>query len=52
MLQALQKRLKMTDKQRPMVSRLIRDAVVKGVIKTKNSENKSSKFAEYVPYWG
>ena len=34
-----------------MNSRLIRDSVEQGVIKTKNIENKSSKFAQYVPYW-
>ncbi len=48
---SLRKRLKMNEKQRPMVSRIIKDAVKNGYIKARNIENKSSKFAEYIPYW-
>jgi len=48
----LRERFKMHEKQRSMVSRLITDAVKSGLIKAKDPNNISSKFAEYIPYWG
>lgn len=48
---SLRERLKMSERQRPQVSKLIKDAVDEGLIKNKDPENKSTKFAEYVPYW-
>lgn len=48
---SLRERLKMPEKQRSMVSVLIQDAIDKGLVKPADPENKSRKFAEYVPAW-
>ncbi len=48
---SLRERLKMPEKQRSMVSVLIQEAVDKRLIKPANPDNKSRKFAEYIPYW-
>ncbi len=47
----LRERLKMPEKQRSMVSVLIQEAVDKHLIKPADPDNKSKKFAEYVPFW-
>jgi ATP-dependent DNA helicase RecG len=47
----LRERLKMPEKQRSMVSALIQEAVDQKLIKPADPENKSRKFAEYVPFW-
>lgn len=49
----LRERLKMSDRGRTMVSKVIREAIELGKIKSKdNNENKTvKKFAEYVPFW-
>lgn len=47
----LRERLKMPEKQRSMVSVLIQDAIDRGLVKPADPENKSKKFAEYVPFW-
>ncbi|MEI7681096.1 MAG: ATP-binding protein [Betaproteobacteria bacterium] len=49
---SLRERLKIAEKQRAQVSRLIRDALDSGRIKLKDPHSKSSKFTEYLPYWG
>ncbi|UFS62631.1 putative DNA binding domain-containing protein [Sulfurimonas sp. HSL-3221] len=49
---SLRERFKMHEKQRSMVSRLIKEGVEKKLIKPKNPESESSKFAEYIPFWG
>ncbi len=49
---SLRERLKIAEKQRAQVSRLIRDALNGGRIKLKDPHSKSSKFTEYLPYWG
>ena len=48
---SLRERLKMPDRQRPMVSVLIQEAVDQRRIKRADPENKSRKYAEYVPFW-
>ena len=48
---SLRERLKMPEKQRSMVSVLIQEALDKKLIKAADPENKSKKFAEYVPFW-
>ena len=48
---SLRERLKMSEKQRSMVSTLIQEAVDQKLIKSADPENKSRKFAEYVPFW-
>jgi predicted HTH transcriptional regulator len=47
----LRERLKMPEKQRSMVSVLIQDAIDLRLVKPADPENKSKKFAEYVPFW-
>ncbi len=48
---SLRERLKMSERQRPQVSKLIREAIERGIIKDKNPESTSTKFAEYIPIW-
>ena len=48
---SLRERLKMHEKQRTQVSKLISEAVESGRIKRKDPESNSSKFVEYIPYW-
>ena len=48
---SLRERPKMPRKQRSMVSALIQEAVDKGLVRSADPENKSKKFAEYVPFW-
>lgn len=47
----LRDRLKMPEKKRPMVSKLIREAVQAGKIKLHDPANTARKFAEYAPWW-
>jgi ATP-dependent DNA helicase RecG len=49
---SLRERFRMNEKQRPQVSIVIKEALRLGKIKPKNTENESTKFAEYIPYWG
>ena len=49
--QSLRERLKMSEKQRSMVSVLIQEAIDKQLVKSADPDNKSRKFAEYVPHW-
>ena len=48
---SLRERLTMSEKQRSMVSVLIQEAIDKRLIKAADPNNKSRKFAEYVPFW-
>jgi predicted HTH transcriptional regulator len=48
---SLRERLKMPEKQRSMVSVLILEAIDKKLVKPADPENKSKKFAEYIPFW-
>jgi ATP-dependent DNA helicase RecG len=48
---SLRARLKMSERQRSMVSVLIQEAIDQKLIKPADPENKSKKFAEYVPIW-
>ncbi|HEY0309093.1 MAG TPA: ATP-binding protein [Acidobacteriaceae bacterium] len=48
---SLRERLKMPEKQRSMVSALIQEAIDMNLIAAANPENKSRKFAEYLPAW-
>lgn len=47
----LRERLKVPEKSRSMISRVIKDATEAGKVKAKNPDNPSTKFTEYVPYW-
>lgn len=48
---SVRERFKMHEKQRAMISRLIKEALIAKVIKTKDTTGKSSKYVEYLPYW-
>ncbi len=48
---SLRERLKMSEKQRSMVSVLIQEAIDKKLVKAADPNNTSRKFAEYVPIW-
>lgn len=47
----LRERLKMPEKQRSMVSVLIKEAIDEQLIKPADPDNKSHKFAGYIPVW-
>ncbi|ATC64375.1 transcriptional regulator [Nibricoccus aquaticus] len=48
---SLRERLKVPEKQRSMISVIIQEAIEAGRIKPADPDNKSKKFAEYIPYW-
>ncbi|GAA4736442.1 ATP-binding protein [Flavisolibacter ginsenosidimutans] len=48
---SLRGRFRMNEKQRPQVSKLIRETVESGKIKLKDPDGSSDKFSVYVPYW-
>jgi ATP-dependent DNA helicase RecG len=47
----LRERLKMPEKQRPMVSLLIQEALKAALIKKADPESESKKYTEYLPSW-
>lgn len=49
---SLRERFKMSERQRPQVSLVIKEALVQNKIKPKDPNNMSTKFAEYIPFWG
>ncbi|HNR06322.1 MAG TPA: ATP-binding protein [Saprospiraceae bacterium] len=49
--QSLRQRFKIEDHNYSIASRIIRDAVVDGVIKEDDPESKSRKYASYIPFW-
>jgi ATP-dependent DNA helicase RecG len=48
---SLRERLKMPEKQRSMVSRLIQEATDKNLIAPADPANSSKKYTEYIPAW-
>lgn len=48
---SLRERFGMHDKQASQISRLIKQAIEIGIIKSKDPESESKKFTMYVPYW-
>lgn len=48
---SMRKRFGMHDKQAAQISKLIKDAIDSGKIKSKDPESESKKFSLYVPYW-
>ena len=50
--QSLRARFQIDDKNYPMISRLLKDAVDASLIKIANPEEKSPRNRRYVPYWG
>ncbi len=49
--QSLRERFKIERHNYSIASRIIRDALKEGVIKEDNPENKSRKYASYLPFW-
>jgi predicted HTH transcriptional regulator len=49
--QSLRERFNIDDKNYSMASRLIKDALLAGVIKEVDADNKSKKYKRYLPYW-
>ena len=49
--QTLRERFSIDDKNYSMASRLIKDALIAGVIKEADTDSKSKKYAKYLPYW-
>jgi len=49
---SLRERFIMNEKQRPQVSLVIKEALRLGKIKPKDPDTKSTKFVEYIPFWG
>ncbi len=49
---SLRERFKMSERQRPQVSIVIKNALNQGRIKPKDPSNASTKYVEYIPYWG
>ncbi|MDO5617058.1 MAG: putative DNA binding domain-containing protein [Cruoricaptor ignavus] len=49
--QSLRERFKIEDKNSAIASRIIRDALNEKVIKLEDPDNKSKKFAKYIPFW-
>lgn len=49
---SLRERFGMNDKQRSQISRLIKEALEKGKIKSKDKDGSSDKYSMYIPYWG
>ncbi len=48
---SLRKRLKIEDKNYPMVSRIIKDTIEAGLIKLYSQTSEAKKTAKYVPFW-
>ena len=49
---SLRERFGLHEKKISQVSLVIKDALQLGKIKHKDPNNESTKFAEYIPYWG
>lgn len=49
--QSLRDRFKIADHNYAVASRIIRDALIEGIIKEDDPESKSRKYASYIPFW-
>jgi len=49
--QSLRDRFKIETHNYSVASRIIRDALDEKLIKEENTENKSKKYAKYLPFW-
>jgi hypothetical protein len=47
----LRKRFGISDKNYPIASRIIRDTIAAGLIKSHDQASESKKDAKYVPFW-
>jgi predicted HTH transcriptional regulator len=49
--QSIRERFNISDKNYPMASRIINEALKSGIIKDADPESKSRKYASYLPFW-
>ena len=49
---SLRERFKMSERQRPQISLVIKEALAQNKIKPKDPNNASTKYVEYIPFWG
>lgn len=49
--QSLRERFNVEEKNYPMISRIISDSIQEGLIKESDPNNKSKKYAKYIPIW-
>jgi ATP-dependent DNA helicase RecG len=49
--QSLRERFNLSEKKSDAVSRIIRDALERGLIKLEDPDNSSRRYAKYVPFW-
>lgn len=49
--QSLRERFNITKSNYPMVSRVIKESIEEGLIKPSDPDNRSKRFASYIPYW-
>jgi predicted HTH transcriptional regulator len=49
--QTLRERFKIDSQNYPMVSKIIKDAIEKGLIKEFDPENKAKRYTKYIPFW-
>ena len=49
--ESLRKRFNISDKNYPIASRVINDAIEERLVKPFDVESKSRKYARYVPFW-
>lgn len=50
--QSLRERFKLAESKAEAISRIISDAVNDGKIKLDDPENRSRRYAKYIPFWG
>ncbi len=50
--QSLRERFKLSETKSDIISKIIADAVNDGKIKIDNPDNRSRRYAKYIPYWG
>jgi ATP-dependent DNA helicase RecG len=49
--QSLRERFQLPETKAEAISRIISDTVNEGLVKLDDPENKSRRYAKYVPYW-
>ena len=50
--QTLRERFEIEEKNYPMISKVIKETVLAGLIKEEDPENKAKRYSKYLPFWG
>ena len=50
--QTLRKRLEVEERNYPMVSKVIKETILAGLVKEEDPENKAKRYSKYLPFWG